>query len=216
MEPQILEPYDFLVKFLMIGDTSVGKTNLVSRFICDDFSEHQNPTLGVDFMTKVIEVHGKKIRAQIWDTAGQEKYKSITKSYYVNSKIALVVFDLTEEKTFKSVDRWIKDLREVTGKKVEIALIGNKLDLHEYRQVSYEAGKEKAKQLNTEYFETSAKTGENVVTPFNTLLSAVFERYYADEVVSSDDDNHKNGGTISLTPNRDKKKEEEKQSGCSC
>ena len=113
-------------------------------------------------MSKNISINDRNIRIQIWDTAGQEAYRSITRSYYKNSTCAFIVYDITEKKTFDDVDIWLRDVREICFKNVLIYLIGNKNDLEDKRQITYEEGKNYADENNLVFFETSALTGNNI------------------------------------------------------
>ena len=139
------DDYDMIFKLVLIGDSGVGKTNILARFIENKFNLESKATVGVEFGTKIFELNNTKIKTQIWDTAGQERYKSITGAYYKGAKGALLVFDLTRKETFDSIDRWVPDLRSKGDEKVEIILIGNKCDLKEKRQVSEEEALHKAK-----------------------------------------------------------------------
>lgn len=212
-ETNNIEPYDVLIKLLLIGDTSVGKTNIVSRYIQDEFSEKAKPTLGVDFMTKMVEIGDKKVRIQIWDTAGQEKYRSITRSYYSNAKGALVVYDVTDKQSFKNVETWVSDVKSVV-KDVNIALVGNKIDLDD-REVTNEEAEAFALSSGFLSFETSAKTGHNVRNVFKQLIEAIFKKFYDEESSSSEDERVKEMHTIMLT-RQNTNKIESVNSGCSC
>ena len=139
------ENYDMIFKLVLIGDSFVGKTNIMSQYLSHEFHEDTKATVGVEFGSKRFSIDGKVVKAQIWDTAGQEKYKSITNAYYKGAKGALVVFDITRKETFDSVDRWINDLVSSGDKNLTILLIGNKCDLENQRQVTKEQGEQKAK-----------------------------------------------------------------------
>lgn len=168
--------YDYVCKIAIVGDSAVGKSNVLSRFIFDRFEDKINPTIGVDFATKIVKnKNNKLLKLQIWDTAGQEKFKSITNSYYINSKAILVVFDLTRRETFNNCSDWISDIREVIGNNVFILLIGNKLDLNENRIVSNEEAINFSKKLNVEYIEASALNGLNVNEAFKICSDYIFE-----------------------------------------
>ena len=144
------DEYDMIFKVVLIGDSGVGKSNILSRYLKNEFSFDSKATVGVEFGSKKFEISGYKIKAQIWDTAGQERYKSITNAYYKGAKGALLVFDLTRKETFDSVDRWIPDLRATGDENVTILLIGNKCDLNENRQVSEEEARNKAQLYSKE------------------------------------------------------------------
>lgn len=137
---------DYIAKVVVIGESSVGKTNILSRFSRNEFSIETKSTIGVEFLTKISEIKGKKIKLQIWDTAGQEKYKAITNSFYCNSNAALIVFDLSIKESFEKIDYWVKEVKKYTREDIILILIGNKSDLE--RQVSFESASEKAEKLS--------------------------------------------------------------------
>ena len=128
------EEYEMMVKVIIIGDSSVGKTNIMSKYLKNQFQENSKATVGVEFGAKLFNINGHKIKAQIWDTAGQEKYKAITGAYYKGSKGAFVVYDITRKDTFESIDRWINDLKTTGDPKINIMIIGNKCDLDHRRE----------------------------------------------------------------------------------
>ena len=140
------EEYDMIFKVVLIGDSGVGKSNIMSRYLKDEFSIETKTTVGVEFGAKKIELNGNNIKAQIWDTAGQERYKSITNAYYKGSKGALLVYDITKKDSFDNIDRWITELKNNGDPEVTIILIGNKSDLDSERQVTKDEGQDKAKQ----------------------------------------------------------------------
>lgn len=140
------EDFDLLFKMIIIGDSSVGKTNILSRYTKNQFSTDYKSTVGVEFGAKKIEMHGIKVKNQIWDTAGQERYKSITSTYYKGAKGALVVYDVTKRDTFLNITKWINELKMKGEKEVIIVLVGNKTDMIEERVVSTEEGTELAKE----------------------------------------------------------------------
>lgn len=140
------EDFDLLFKMIIIGDSGVGKTNILSRYTKDQFSNDFRSTVGVEFGAKKVEMFGIKVKNQIWDTAGQERYKSITNAYYKGAKGALVVYDITQKESFLNVKKWINELRMNGDKDVIIVLVGNKCDLEDNRMVSIEEGSELAKE----------------------------------------------------------------------
>ena len=170
------EEYSLIFKIILVGDTSVGKTNILSRYINDKFSETSKSTVGVELATKVERYNNKKIKIQIWDTAGQERYKSITTSYYKGAKGAFIVYDITKKESFKNVDKWIKDLKEFGDEDVTILIIGNKCDLEDEREVSIEEVKKKAELFDIGYCETSALKAKNIDYAFQTLIKLVAEK----------------------------------------
>ena len=171
------EEYEMMVKVIIIGDSSVGKTNIMSKYLKNQFHEDSKATVGVEFGSKLFTINGHNIKAQIWDTAGQEKYKAITGAYYKGSKGAFVVYDITRKETFESVDKWVNDLLCECDKNLTIILIGNKNDLENQRQVTKEQGEEKAKSFQLGFFEMSALTGNNLELGFNTLISEIYHKF---------------------------------------
>ena len=154
------EEYTMIFKIILIGDSGVGKSNILSRYVHDMFSESSKSTVGVELGCKIMEINGTKIKIQIWDTAGQERYKSITKSYYKGAKGALVVYDISRKESFENVNKWVGDLKESGEENTCILLVGNKCDLDNLRQVSIDEVTKKAEQFNVGFCETSAKTGK--------------------------------------------------------
>lgn len=169
--------YDYVSKVVLVGDSSVGKSNLLSRYIHNSFSEDKKPTLGVEFGTRIINSREKNIKVQIWDTAGQEKYKSITNSYYINSKGVMLIFDLTRKSSFENIDKWINEVYDITGKDICIILVGNKSDLNLLREVTSEDGINKAEKYKIQYIETSALSGENVDKVFQKLTDLIYDNF---------------------------------------
>ena len=170
------EEYSMIFKMILIGDTNVGKTNILSRYINNTFSEVTKSTVGVELGTKVEKINNKKIKVQIWDTAGQERYKSITKTYYKGAKGAFIVYDITKKDSFKNVDKWIQDLKEFGDEDTSILIVGNKSDLEENREVTIEEVKKKAEVYKVAYCETSALKSQNINYAFQTLIKLVAEK----------------------------------------
>ena len=170
------ENYDVLFKIVLIGDSFVGKTNIMSKYLMNEFHEDSKATVGVEFGAKKFDIEGKSVKAQIWDTAGQERYKSITTTYYKGAKGALIVYDITRKETFDSVDRWISEVLNSGDKNMTMLLIGNKCDLDNQRQVTKEQGEEKAKAFKVAFLETSASSGENLDVAFETIMKEVYSK----------------------------------------
>ena len=171
------EDYDMMAKIILIGDSSVGKTNIMSKYLKNQFQENSKATVGVEFGSKLFSVEGHNIKAQIWDTAGQEKYKAITSAYYKGSKGAFVVYDITRKETFDSIDKWIYDLKSSGDPKIITLLIGNKNDLEDKREVLKEQGEEKAKSFGCAFLETSALSGDNIEKAFELMISEIFKNF---------------------------------------
>ena len=159
------------LKILIIGDSAVGKTSLLLKYVENYFPETHMATIGVEYKTKVIETSKYKVNLNIWDTAGQERFKSITKSFFNGANGIVFVYDITESSTFSGVKNWIKD-SDPYGK-FESVLCGNKDDLKEKRQVKTDALKEYGLKKKIAVFETSAKTGHNVNEAFKQLVDLI-------------------------------------------
>jgi small GTP-binding protein len=167
---------DFLIKIVLIGDSGVGKTNLLARFSRDQFRIDSKSTIGVEFATKTLEVKGKVVKAQIWDTAGQERYRAITTAYYRSAIGCLLLYDITSALTFQSLPKWLQELRQNADPKVVIMLVGNKSDLAEGRMVSTDDATEFSQRENLMFMETSAKEASNVQEAFTQLTSEIVTR----------------------------------------
>ena len=165
--------FNYLFKYIIIGDSAVGKSNILLRYVHEKFNEEFQSTIGVEFGAKNIQLNEKIYRIQIWDTAGQENFRSITRAYYKNSVCACIVYDITQKNSFENVKSWIEDCKKQSPKTVFLVLIGNKLDLEKQRQVSYDEGEEFARKNNMLFFETSAKTGENIENVFLTSAQKI-------------------------------------------
>jgi len=170
------EEYSLIFKMILIGDSGVGKTNILSRYINNTFLETTKSTVGVELGTKIEEYNNTKIKIQIWDTAGQERYKSITKTYYKGAKGAFIVYDISKKDSFKNIDKWIKDLKEYGEEDAIILIIGNKCDLEDKREVTIEEVKKKAEIYKMVYCETSALNSKNINYAFKTLIKLVAEK----------------------------------------
>ena len=203
---KLLDEYDYLFKLIIVGDTNVGKTNIMSKYIKDQFNITSKSTIGVEFGTKILEIDNKKVKAQIWDTAGQERYKSITSAYYKGAKGAFIVYDITNKSTFESVDKWIKDLNSYGDKNLTMLLIGNKSDLEDKRIINKEEGEEKAKSFELGFIETSAYNGDNIDQAFDIMLKEVLKRYIVENDVNNDEFEGGTGNNIELVKKNETKK----------
>ncbi|KAG2256700.1 hypothetical protein Bca52824_075994 [Brassica carinata] len=168
------EEYDYLFKVVLIGDSGVGKSNLLSRFTRDEFCLESKSTIGVEFATRTLQVEGRTVKAQIWDTAGQERYRAITSAYYRGALGALLVYDVTKPTTFENVSRWLKELRDHADSNIVIMLIGNKTDLKHLRAVATEDAQSYAEKEGLSFIETSALEALNVEKAFQTTLSEIY------------------------------------------
>ena len=173
------EPYDFLFKMILIGDSSVGKSNILLKYLKDEFDPNSKATVGVEFGTKNIILNNKKIKVQIWDTAGEERYRSITSAYYKGAKGAFIVYDITRRNTFDNIDKWIVDLKTNGDKNISIVLIGNKSDLEDKREVKKDEGVKKSEECKTAFLETSALNGDNIYKAFDELIEQIYINHYS-------------------------------------
>ena len=181
------ENYEMMFKVVLVGDSFVGKTNIMSKYIKNEFHEDSKATVGVEFGSKQFTVEGHSIKAQIWDTAGQERYKAITSAYYKGAKGAFIVYDITRKQSFDSVEKWVNDVTAVADKKITIILIGNKCDLEDQRQITKEQGEEKANKLEIAFLETSALSGENLDKAFDKMMNEVYKKCH-EEMLADDVD----------------------------
>ena len=164
-------------KIVFLGEQGVGKTSLITRFMYDTFDDHYQATIGIDFLSKTMYLDDKTIRLQLWDTAGQERFRSLIPSYIRDSRVAIVVYDITKKKSFDFIDKWIEDVKNERGEEnVILCIVGNKNDLTDERQVTVEEGQEKAKALGAKIFmETSTKAGYNVKNLFKKIAKSLPE-----------------------------------------
>lgn len=166
---------DYLFKAVLIGDSAVGKSNLLSRFARDEFRLDSKPTIGVEFAYRNIKIGDKVIKSQIWDTAGQERFRAITSSYYRGALGALLVYDLTRRATFESLKKWLYELKEFGKSDMVIVLVGNKLDLGHSREVSKEDGQKLAETEGMCFMETSALENLNVEEAFLQMITRIYK-----------------------------------------
>ncbi|KAJ1983653.1 GTPase Ryh1 [Dimargaris cristalligena] len=160
-------------KLVFLGEQSVGKTSLITRFMYDTFDNAYQATIGIDFLSKTMYLEDRTVRLQLWDTAGQERFRSLIPSYIRDSSVAVVVYDITNRTSFANTSKWIDDVRAERGTDVIIVLVGNKTDLNEKRQVTTEEGDKKAREFNVMFMETSAKAGHNVKNLFKRIAQAL-------------------------------------------
>lgn len=169
------DDYDYLFKVVLIGDSGVGKSNLLSRFTRNEFCLETKSTIGVEFATRSIQVDGKTIKAQIWDTAGQERYRAITSAYYRGAVGALLVYDITKQVTYENVERWLKELRDHADANIVIMLVGNKSDLRHLRSVQTEDAQSFCEKEGLSFIEASALEATNVEAAFQRILTEIYQ-----------------------------------------
>ncbi|CAL8248346.1 unnamed protein product [Lota lota] len=178
--------YNFVFKVVLVGESGVGKSNLLSRFTNNQFTLDSRTTIGVEFSTKTTQLGEASIRAQIWDTAGLERYRAITSAYYRGAVGALVVYDITKQPTYECVERWLSELYTYAHPHVVIMLVGNKIDLESNRSVATEEARQYAEKKALLFVETSALESTNVEAAFNNVLSEIHRRLGRKEVIQQD------------------------------
>ncbi|MBA0812850.1 hypothetical protein Gohar_026783 [Gossypium harknessii] len=176
---------DYLFKIVIIGDSAVGKSNLLSRYARNEFNPHSKATIGVEFQTQTMEINGKEVKAQIWDTAGQERFRAVTSAYYRGAAGALIVYDISRRTTFDSVGRWLDELKTHSDTTVARILVGNKCDLETIRDVSVEEGKSLAEAERLFFMETSALDSTNVNKAFELVIREIYNNV-SRKVLNSD------------------------------
>ncbi|KAJ3451822.1 ras-related protein rab11 [Anaeramoeba flamelloides] len=204
-----------LYKLVLIGDSGVGKTNLLTRFCRNEFNIGSKMTIGVEFASKTMEIENTTLKAQVWDTAGQEKYRAITNTFYRGAKGALLVYSVTERQSFINLKNWLTELRENSPKDITVMLIGNKIDLADNREVLTHEGTNFAEENNLNFIETSAKDATNVEYAFLSILTDIFEKNKKKEIISTENvKTVSSSRQIRLEENVISKNEQEKKSGC--
>ena len=173
------EDYDMIFKILIIGDSGVGKSNLLLRYVKNEFMSDMRSTVGVEFGSRRLTIDNTRVKAQIWDTAGQERYRSITSAYYKGAKGVLIVYDITRRETFTNLDKWLDDFKMKCDNDAAIVIIGNKSDLNSTREVDKQEAALKAQMNHIAFFETSAKENDNVNIAFMSLMQQVVKNVKA-------------------------------------
>ncbi|PSS34580.1 Ras-related protein like [Actinidia chinensis var. chinensis] len=179
------EGEEYLFKVVIIGDSAVGKSNLLSRYARNEFNPHSKSTIGVEFQTQSMEIDGKEVKAQIWDTAGQERFRAVTSAYYRGAVGALIVYDISRRTSFDSVARWLEELKTHCDTTMARMLVGNKCDLENIRDVSVEEGKNLAEVEGLFFIETSALDSTNVKKAFEIVIREIYNNV-SRKVLNSD------------------------------
>ena len=166
------------LKLIVVGNQGTGKSSILNRFVNETFDENYQATIGLDFHSKNITIHDQDVRLIIYDTAGQEKFRSLIPMYIREAQIILFIYDISDKDSFDSIPKWIQQVNDVINKEVVFVLIGNKLDLESNRKVTFEEGKKLAEKSNYVFQEVSAKTGENFEKLFEVqIFEAVYNKF---------------------------------------
>ena len=169
------ENYDFIFKVLLLGNSDVGKSSLLLRYVDSVWSDTFVPTIGVDFKVKTIEIGGKKVKLQIWDTAGQERFRTVVSTYFRGAHGIFLIYDITNRDSFKNLENWLIEIEKNASENVLKILIGNKNDLEDERDIASDEGKAFANRNGMQFIETSAKMNTNVNEAFETLGKLMIE-----------------------------------------
>uniref|UniRef100_A0A7N0ZUZ9 Uncharacterized protein n=1 Tax=Kalanchoe fedtschenkoi TaxID=63787 RepID=A0A7N0ZUZ9_KALFE len=188
---------DYVFKVVLIGDSAVGKSQILARFARGEFSLDSKATIGVEFQTRTLMIQHKSVKAQIWDTAGQERYRAVTSAYYRGAVGAMLVYDITKRQSFDHIPRWLEELRGHADKNIVIILIGNKCDLESQRAVPTEDAKEFAQKEGLFFLETSALEATNVETAFTTVLTEIFNIVNKNKVTAGEGQGNANPAALS-------------------
>ena len=193
------DEYDLLIKALLIGDSNVGKTTIIGKYLDKNFSEKTLNTVGLDLKYVKLNINDMKIKLQLWDTAGQERFRSMTTSYYRAVNVIIIVFDVTSQNSFDHIKEWMNNIKQFAKLGVMKVIVGNKIDLNDERIVTYNEGKNFAESFNIKYFETSAVTREGIVELFETICKdysktnrkkSIDSNIKLDNIKSEDNDNN--------------------------
>ena len=200
------EEEEIKIKIMLLGESQIGKTSLIQRYVKNNFNLSYITTVGIDFQLKQIKMNNKSIKLQIWDTAGQERFKNITKRYFHSSDGFIVGYDITSRLSFTNVSTWLKEINDNAPEEIQKILIGNKCDLNE-REVTTEEGQKLAEESGMKFFETSAKNDINVKETFESITKDILDVQYKEEGESRN--------SLVIDRNIEKKKDEEKEKkGC--
>ena len=199
------EKPDYSFKFIVIGNAFVGKSNIIYRFTQGKFEEKYKMTINLEFSFKNLKINDKIYRVQLWDTAGQEEFQSISRGYYKSGVCALVVYDITNRDSFNNIGTWVEECKNNGPSTISLVLVGNKTDLEDKRQITYEEGEEFANRNNMQFFETSALNGNNIDKLFNDTVENIIKKmennYYPNLKDCGIESNIKNNNKIELSKN---------------
>ncbi|KAJ8748773.1 hypothetical protein K2173_011328 [Erythroxylum novogranatense] len=196
MQVNLNQKIDYVFKIVLVGDSAVGKSQLLARFARNEFNIDSKATIGVEFQTKTLFIDHKTVKAQIWDTAGQERYRAVTSAYYRGAVGAMLVYDISKRQSFDHAAKWLEELREHADGNIIIMLVGNKSDLGSLRAVPVEDAKEFAQKENLFFVETSALDATNVESAFLSILTEIYGIVSKKALIANDE--HESGGNSSL------------------
>ena len=205
--------YDVACQLLIIGDSCVGKTSLLTRYTTGTFKEEYIATVGIDYYTKNETINDKIISIKLWDTVGQERYKALTQNFFKNAEGVMVVYDITKVESFDNLKFWINSIKQNMENKniiIPVIIIGNKVDMEDMREISNENAENFAKENNYKYFETSAKTGEGIDNAVRELVNQVLN--HSNNNLDEQKESRKN--SIQLNDKKKEKKEKKKKKKC--
>jgi small GTP-binding protein len=204
---------DITLKILLIGDTYVGKTSLLLQYIDRECPENHMATIGVEFRDKIIQIDNKKVKLQVWDTSGQERYRSITKNFYRNADGVMFVCDVTKEKTFDNIKNWLIDSEQnANNSNFKKILVGNKIDLKEERAIDTQQLQNFANKKEMNFYETSAKDGTNVDHIFTELAKLILEDKSDQQI--KEEFSHKNRSLSVYSKESEESNNPKKKKGC--
>ena len=206
LSPGDYEQEDYKIKIIVVGDSGVGKTNLINRFASDKFDTNSKATIGVEFVYKTLKINKEVIKVEVWDTAGQERYRAITSSYYKGAKGAIIVYDITNEDSFNNVESWMNEVTKKGKMDMQFLLVGNKKDLVNDRKVTEQKGIDKAKELNMNLFEASALEKTNVNEAFNYLMKEIYLNIRREKNINTNNEEKIGQSGIALNTNKKNKK----------
>lgn len=204
--------YDYIFKILLLGDSSVGKTCLLLRYSDDTFTENHISTIGLDYRFKLVTLENKKkVKLQIWDTAGQDRFRAITKNYYKGAHGIILVYDVTNINSFNNIKSWISQIKENTTDNIKITFVGNKIDNEDSRKISHEEGQKLATEYDAKFFETSAKENIRVTDVFSYITEEIHNNVMRKEAENTDKKKNK---TDTLFVNGEKIKNKKERECC--